>query len=77
MSLDNRRIEGAVIAVATQLDRDFVIIMLQGFKLSIHAAQLRARFVAYTLEKKVARPPRQFGHGDIRGVAAPEAAFRH
>ena len=29
-----------------------------------------------TLEKKVARPPRQFGHGDIRGVAAPEAAFQ-
>src|SRR5215472_3764951 len=35
---------------------------------------LLASFAAYTLEKKVARPPRQFGYGDIRGVAAPEAA---
>src|SRR5207344_3586309 len=24
--------------------------------------------------KKVAKPPRNFGHGDIRGVAAPESA---
>jgi putative tricarboxylic transport membrane protein len=35
---------------------------------------LLAAFAAYTLEKKVARPPRRFGHGDIRGVAAPESA---
>jgi TctA family transporter len=35
---------------------------------------LLAAFGAYTLEKKVARPPREFGHGDIRGVAAPESA---
>jgi putative tricarboxylic transport membrane protein len=35
---------------------------------------LLASFAAYTLEKNVAKPPRQFGHGDIRGVAAPEAA---
>jgi len=28
---------------------------------------LLASFAAYALEKKVARPPRQFGHGDIRG----------
>jgi TctA family transporter len=35
---------------------------------------LLAAFAAYTLEKNVARPPRTFGHGDIRGVAAPEAA---
>ena len=27
---------------------------------------LLASFAAYTLEKKVARPPRQFGYGDIR-----------
>ena len=26
------------------------------------------------LEKKVAKPPRNFGKGDIRGVAAPESA---
>ena len=35
---------------------------------------LLASFAAYTLEKNVAKPPRHFGHGDIRGVAAPEAA---
>src|SRR5262249_3005745 len=35
---------------------------------------LLASFAAYTLEKKVAGPPRRFGYGDIRGVAAPEAA---
>ena len=35
---------------------------------------LLASFAAYTLEKKVARPPRNFGNGDIRGVAAPESA---
>ncbi|MGE0748386.1 MAG: tripartite tricarboxylate transporter permease [Rhodospirillales bacterium] len=35
---------------------------------------LLAAFAAYALEKKVARPPRTFGEGDIRGVAAPETA---
>jgi putative tricarboxylic transport membrane protein len=35
---------------------------------------LLASFAAYTLEKKVAKPPRTFGQGDIRGVAAPESA---
>jgi TctA family transporter len=35
---------------------------------------LLAAFAAYTLEKKVAAPPRHFGDGDIRGVAAPESA---
>jgi len=35
---------------------------------------LLASFAAYTVEKKVAREPRNFGKGDIRGVAAPEAA---
>ncbi len=35
---------------------------------------LLAAFAAYTLEKNVARPPRRFGEGDIRGVAAPESA---
>jgi TctA family transporter len=35
---------------------------------------LLASFAAYTLEKNVARPPRHFGEGDIRGVAAPESA---
>jgi putative tricarboxylic transport membrane protein len=35
---------------------------------------LLAAFGAYALEKKVATPPREFGHGDIRGVAAPESA---
>jgi putative tricarboxylic transport membrane protein len=31
-------------------------------------------FSAYTLEKKIAKDPSTFGKGDIRGVAAPEAA---
>jgi len=35
---------------------------------------LLAAFAAYALEKKVARKPRRFGEGDIRGVAAPETA---
>jgi len=35
---------------------------------------LLAAFGAYALEKKVAKPPREFGQGDIRGVAAPESA---
>ena len=35
---------------------------------------LLASFAAYTIEKKVAKPPRDFGNGDIRGVAAPELA---
>jgi len=35
---------------------------------------LLAAFAAYALEKKVAKPPRTFGEGDIRGVAAPETA---
>jgi putative tricarboxylic transport membrane protein len=35
---------------------------------------LLASFAAYTIEKKVAREPRAFGDGDIRGVAAPESA---
>jgi putative tricarboxylic transport membrane protein len=35
---------------------------------------LLAAFAAYSLEKNVARPPRHFGDGDIRGVAAPESA---
>ena len=35
---------------------------------------LLASFAAYTIEKKVAKAPRNFGNGDIRGVAAPEAA---
>ncbi|HKY02509.1 MAG TPA: tripartite tricarboxylate transporter permease [Burkholderiales bacterium] len=35
---------------------------------------LLASFAAYTVEKKTARPPTNFGQGDIRGVAAPEAA---
>jgi putative tricarboxylic transport membrane protein len=35
---------------------------------------LLAAFAAYTLEKKIARQPREFGQGDIRGVAAPESA---
>jgi TctA family transporter len=35
---------------------------------------LLASFAAYMIEKKVAKHPRSFGEGDIRGVAAPESA---
>jgi putative tricarboxylic transport membrane protein len=35
---------------------------------------LLASFAAYMCEKKIAKPPRTFGEGDIRGVAAPESA---
>jgi TctA family transporter len=35
---------------------------------------LLSSFAAYSIEKKVARHPRTFGEGDIRGVASPEAA---
>ncbi|MPZ36780.1 MAG: tripartite tricarboxylate transporter permease [Rhizobiales bacterium] len=35
---------------------------------------LLSSFAAYTVEKKVASAPKNFGNGDIRGVAAPEAA---
>ena len=35
---------------------------------------LLASFAAYMLEKNVAKRPRAFGEGDIRGVAAPESA---
>jgi TctA family transporter len=35
---------------------------------------LLSSFAAYAVEKKFAAAPRHFGDGDIRGVAAPEAA---
>ena len=35
---------------------------------------LLASFAAYMVEKRVAKWPREFGEGDIRGVAAPESA---
>jgi putative tricarboxylic transport membrane protein len=35
---------------------------------------LLSSFAAYTLEKKIAKDGSQFGKGDIRGVAGPEAA---
>lgn len=33
-----------------------------------------AAFIAYAIEKRVARDPSRFGHGAIEGVTAPEAA---
>jgi putative tricarboxylic transport membrane protein len=33
-----------------------------------------AAFAAYTLEKKISKHPKRFGHGAIEGVAAPESA---
>ncbi len=38
------------------------------------AAHVTASFLSYTLEKKMASDPDNFGKGDIRGVAAPESA---
>jgi putative tricarboxylic transport membrane protein len=35
---------------------------------------LLASFASYMLEKRIAKPPRNFGRGDIRGVAGPESA---
>ncbi len=35
---------------------------------------LLASFAAYALERRLRPSPRNFGHGDIRGVAAPESA---
>jgi TctA family transporter len=35
---------------------------------------LLSSFASYMLEKKIAKPPRHFGEGDIRGVAGPESA---
>jgi putative tricarboxylic transport membrane protein len=31
-------------------------------------------FAAYTFEKRISKHPERFGHGEIKGVAAPEAA---
>ena len=33
-----------------------------------------ATFLSYATEKKIAKDPNKFGHGDPRGLAAPEAA---
>ena len=33
-----------------------------------------AAFMAYAVEKRIARSPERFGHGAIEGIAAPEAA---
>jgi putative tricarboxylic transport membrane protein len=38
------------------------------------AAHVTASFLSYTLEKKFSKHPENFGHGEIRGVAAPESA---
>jgi putative tricarboxylic transport membrane protein len=35
---------------------------------------LIASFISYAMEKKIAKDPRTFGAGDIRGVAGPESA---
>lgn len=46
----------------------FVVGVLPG------AGATLASFIAYGVEKKVAKDPSRFGHGAIEGVAAPEAA---
>jgi len=37
-------------------------------------AAITATYVAYTVEKKFAKRPEEFGHGAIEGVAGPESA---
>ncbi|HEX6155119.1 MAG TPA: tripartite tricarboxylate transporter permease, partial [Burkholderiales bacterium] len=46
----------------------FLVGMLPG------AGPTVAAFLAYTVEKKVSKEPQLFGKGEIKGVAAPEAA---
>ena len=38
------------------------------------AGPVIASFIAYTLEKRIAKDPALLGHGQVEGVAAPEAA---
>jgi TctA family transporter len=38
------------------------------------AGHVLASFAAYTIEKKVSKQPKTFGHGAIEGVAGPESA---
>jgi len=38
------------------------------------AAHILSSFVSYTVEKRVAQRPEEFGHGRIEGVAGPETA---
>jgi TctA family transporter len=38
------------------------------------AGHVLASFASYTIEKKVAKEPKRFGHGAIEGVAGPESA---
>ena len=38
------------------------------------AGHVLASFASYTVEKRVSRDPRSFGHGAIEGVAGPESA---
>lgn len=38
------------------------------------AGHVLASFASYSLEKRVSRRPREFGHGAIEGVAGPESA---
>lgn len=49
---------------------------LLGFFIGIlpGAAHVTASFLSYTLEKKFSKDPAKFGHGEIKGVAAPESA---
>lgn len=46
----------------------FLIGLLPGAGASI------AAFISYSIERQVSRTPEKFGHGEIRGVASPEAA---
>ena len=71
-ALDDGLIEGAVVAVAMKRERDFVVIVLQSFKLSIpvggHAVQLRAGLVAgAAIAHEIAAPQRAQSSCELSG----------
>lgn len=68
MLLSRRDLRKASGAIARGGLLGFVIGILPG------AGPTLATFFTYDVERRIAKDKSQFGHGDIRGVAAPEAA---
>ena len=66
--LSRRQIRDAAPAIARGTAVGSVLGILPG------GGAMLAAFASYSLEKKLARDPSQFGKGAIQGVAAPEAA---
>lgn len=67
-----RLARGEVGAIAGPITRSSVL----GFLIGVlpGAGATIASFLGYSLEKRIARDPETFGKGNIKGVAAPEAA---